>query len=69
MNRPIRRQRRAVRRCLAVIAAASAVVVVGCGSSSSDNGTGSGAGTSANTIPVGILHSLSGTMAISEVAV
>jgi urea transport system substrate-binding protein len=69
MNRPIRRQRSAGRRCLAVIAVASAVVVAGCGSSSDDKSTDSSAGSSGNRIPVGVLHSLSGTMAISEVAV
>jgi urea transport system substrate-binding protein len=70
MNRPIRRQRSAGGRCVAVIAAATAVFAVGCGSSSNDKATGSGAASgSQTTIPVGILHSLSGTMAISEVSV
>jgi urea transport system substrate-binding protein len=69
MNRPIRRQRSAGGWCVAVIAAATAVFAVGCGSSSNDKATGSGASSSQNTIPVGILHSLSGTMAISEVSV
>jgi urea transport system substrate-binding protein len=69
MNRPIRRQRSAGGRCVAVIAAATAVFAVGCGSSSNDKATGSGASGSQTTIPVGILHSLSGTMAISEVSV
>jgi urea transport system substrate-binding protein len=69
MNRPIRRQRSAGGRCVAVIAAATAVFAVGCGSSSNDKATGSGASSSQTTIPVGILHSLSGTMAISEVSV
>ena len=69
MTRPIRRQRSAGGRCVAVIAAATAVFAVGCGSSSNDKATGSGASGSQTTIPVGILHSLSGTMAISEVSV
>jgi urea transport system substrate-binding protein len=69
MRRPIRRQRSAGGRCVAVIAAATAVFAVGCGSSSNDKATGSSASSSQNTIPVGVLHSLSGTMAISEVSV
>jgi urea transport system substrate-binding protein len=70
MNRPIRRQRSAGGRCVAVVAAASAAFAVGCGSSSSDKASSAGAsGSSGSTIPVGILHSLSGTMAISEVSV
>jgi urea transport system substrate-binding protein len=54
---------------VAVIAAATAVFAVGCGSSSNDKATSSSASSSQNTIPVGVLHSLSGTMAISEVSV
>jgi len=70
MNRPIPGQRRAGRWGLAVTAVAMAIVAVGCGSSSSDkSASGGGASSSGNTIPVGILHSLSGTMAISEVSV
>jgi urea transport system substrate-binding protein len=71
MNRPIRRQRSAGGRCVAVVvAAAAAVFAVGCGSSSSDKSSSAGASSSSgSTIPVGILHSLSGTMAISEVSV
>jgi urea transport system substrate-binding protein len=69
MSRPIRRRRSAARRCLGVIAVGTAVFAAGCGSSSDDTSTGSGAGSSGSTIPVGILHSLSGTMAISEVSV
>ncbi len=70
MYRPIRGQRRAGRRALAVAAAALAAVAVGCGSDDSSSSSSSGGGTaSGDTIPVGILHSLSGTMAISEVSV
>jgi urea transport system substrate-binding protein len=70
MHRPIRRQRSAARRCVAVIVAATAVFAVGCGSSSSDKASSAGGSSSSgSTIPVGILHSLSGTMAISEVSV
>jgi len=52
-----------------------AMAVAGCGSSetgsegSSASGTGAEPGVSGNTIKVGVLHSLSGTMAISEVSV
>src|SRR5882757_326616 len=70
MNRPIRGQRRAGRWALGVTIAATAVFAVGCGSSSSDkSSSGGGSSSSGSTIPVGILHSLSGTMAISEVSV
>ncbi|MDP2711245.1 MAG: urea ABC transporter substrate-binding protein [Solirubrobacteraceae bacterium] len=68
MNRPIRGQRRAGRRALALALAALAVVAVGCGSDS-DESSSSATSASGDTIPVGILHSLSGTMAISEVSV
>ncbi|HEV7805820.1 MAG TPA: urea ABC transporter substrate-binding protein [Solirubrobacteraceae bacterium] len=55
-------------RCVAVVSVALAIGVAGCGS---DDGTPSASttGSSGDTIPVGILHSLSGTMAISEVSV
>ncbi|HEU5108099.1 MAG TPA: urea ABC transporter substrate-binding protein [Micromonosporaceae bacterium] len=53
-----------LRRRLAAVAAASALVLAGCAEEPS---SGSGAG--ADSIKVGILHSLSGTMAISEVTV
>jgi urea transport system substrate-binding protein len=71
MSRPIRGQRHAGRWVLAAAAAATALVAVGCGSSSNDTSTpASNAGSSSgSTIAVGILHSLSGTMAISEVSV
>jgi urea transport system substrate-binding protein len=68
MNRPTRGVRRPGRRCLAVMAAAVAAFATGCGSSDPDS-TSSASSTSGDTIPVGILHSLSGTMAISEVSV
>jgi len=67
-----------VTRLLAILAAAllAAAAIAGCGSSSSESDAAdTGASTSAaadgggNTIKVGILHSLSGTMAISEVTV
>jgi len=67
MIRPIA-GRRAVR-FLALGAVALAVGVAGCGSSDDDTTTKASAPATGNTIPVGILHSLSGTMAISEVSV
>ena len=69
MNRPIRGERRHGRRCLAVVAAVVVVFATGCGSSDSDSSSGASSSASGSTIPVGILHSLSGTMAISEVSV
>ncbi len=52
----------------AVVAVAS--VAAGCGGSSqTTTGAAGNASASADTIPVGVLHSLSGTMAISEVSV
>src|ERR1044072_3759295 len=58
------------RRCLALLGAVLAVGVAGCGSSDDSASTSTSSGTpSGDTIPVGILHSLSGTMAISEVSV
>jgi urea transport system substrate-binding protein len=48
--------------------AAVAALATGCGSEDSPSPSGAGS-TSGSTIPVGILHSLSGTMAISEVSV
>ena len=71
MNRRIRGERGLGRRGLAVGAIVVAAFAAGCGSSS-DSDSSSGAGSSSasgSTIPVGILHSLSGTMAISEVSV
>ena len=69
MNRPIRGARGAGRMCLAALAVATALFAAGCGSSDSDESTGAANSASGSTIPVGILHSLSGTMAISEVSV
>ncbi len=69
MHRPIRGQRSAARNALAIAAAVLAAVAVGCGSDDKSSSTGGGTGASGSTIPVGILHSLSGTMAISEVSV
>ncbi len=70
MHRPIRGERRAGHIALAIAAVALAAIAVGCGSSDSDTPSPSGGATaSGSTIPVGILHSLSGTMAISEVSV
>src|ERR1044072_6845987 len=58
------------RRCLALLGAVLAVGVAGCGSSDDSASTSTSSGTpSGDTIPVAILHSLSGTMAISEVSV
>src|SRR4051812_36142295 len=54
---------------LALAGVALAVGVAGCGSSDDDTTTKASAPSTGNTIPVGILHSLSGTMAISEVSV
>jgi urea transport system substrate-binding protein len=68
MNRPIRGVRRPGRRTLAVMAVAVATLATGCGSDSASSSSGASSA-SGNTIPVGILHSLSGTMAISEVSV
>ena len=59
--------RRAVQ-FLALGIVALAVGVAGCGSSD-DTTTKASAPSTGNTIPVGILHSLSGTMAISEISV
>ncbi len=50
----------------------AAGLAVGCGSSSddsTDSATAASSGSSGGTIKVGVLHSLSGTMAISEVSV
>jgi urea transport system substrate-binding protein len=69
MNRPIRGRRRAGRWCLAASFVVTAVLAAGCGSSSSDESAPNSASSSGSTIPVGVLHSLSGTMAISEVSV
>jgi urea transport system substrate-binding protein len=57
------------RRCLAALGVVLAVGVAGCGSSDKSSSASTTGTPSANTIPVGILHSLSGTMAISEVSV
>ncbi|MDQ3723305.1 MAG: urea ABC transporter substrate-binding protein [Actinomycetota bacterium] len=62
-------------RWVTAVLAVAAMAVAGCGSTesgsggSSASGTGATPGISGNTIKVGILHSLSGTMAISEVSV
>src|SRR4051794_37293736 len=69
MHRPIRGQRRAARTALAIATAVLAAVAVGCGSDDTSSSSGGGTSASGDTIPVGILHSLSGTMAISEVSV
>ncbi len=69
MNRPIRGPRSAGRWALGAAALASTVFAVGCGSATEDKSTSGTASSSGSTIPVGILHSLSGTMAISEVSV
>jgi urea transport system substrate-binding protein len=53
---------------IAAICAAS-VVAVGCGSDNEDSPSGGSSASSGDTIKVGVLHSLSGTMAISEVSV
>jgi urea transport system substrate-binding protein len=58
-------------RGLLALLAALALATAACGSDSGDESTGDAAGDSSagETVKVGILHSLSGTMAISEVAV
>jgi urea transport system substrate-binding protein len=52
---------------------ATVLAVAGCGSKTGESGTGTGGGaaadTSGDTVKVGLLNSLSGTMAISEVTV
>jgi len=59
----------AVRRCLVVVGVALAVGAAGCGEGDEPTGASTTGGTTGDTIPVGILHSLSGSMAISEVSV
>ncbi|MEJ7797569.1 MAG: urea ABC transporter substrate-binding protein [Solirubrobacteraceae bacterium] len=58
---------RAGRRCLGAVGVVLAVVATGCGSDAST--PASTTGSNGKTIPVGVLHSLSGSMAISEVSV
>lgn len=57
-------------RGLGAIMAVTALVAAGCGGSDSDESTGASTtaepGISGDKIKVGVLHSLSGTMAISE---
>ena len=53
-------------RPLVAVALLPAALLTACGGESKDSSSGSGGG---NTIKVGILHSLSGTMSISEVTV
>jgi urea transport system substrate-binding protein len=66
-----RLRRRQLTACAAVLVAA--VALTGCGSKTSDKGSSTAGGavadTSGSTIKVGLLNSLSGTMAISEVTV
>jgi urea transport system substrate-binding protein len=66
-----RLRRRQLTACAAVLVAA--VALTGCGSKTSDKSSSSAGGavadTSGSTIKVGLLNSLSGTMAISEVTV
>src|SRR5919107_85138 len=69
MNRPARGERWAGRRCLAALAVAIAAFATGCGSDSDTSSSSAAGSASGDSIPVGVLHSLSGTMAISEVAV
>ena len=57
------------RRWVAAAGVAVALGVAGCGSSDKPSASTTGGTPTGNTIPVGILHSLSGTMAISEVSV
>ncbi|HET9050094.1 MAG TPA: urea ABC transporter substrate-binding protein [Candidatus Dormibacteraeota bacterium] len=57
-------------RCALVAPALALVLATACGSTSSSGSSTSGAAAAGgDTIPVGVLHSLSGTMAISEVSV
>ena len=70
MNRPMLGRGGAGRRCLAALGAALLIGVAGCGDSEDTASTSTSAGAaSGDTIPVGVLHSLSGTMAISEISV
>jgi urea transport system substrate-binding protein len=70
MIRPILGPGGARRSFIAALSVALAVGAAGCGSSSDKSSSASTtAAESGSTIPVGILHSLSGTMAISEVSV
>ena len=64
-------KRRNPARGLLALLAALALATAACGSDSEEDSasTGEGGATSGETVKVGILHSLSGTMAISEVAV
>jgi urea transport system substrate-binding protein len=58
------------RKTITAAICAAAVVAVGCGSDNKDSSSGGGSSASSGkTIKVGVLHSLSGTMAISEVSV
>jgi urea transport system substrate-binding protein len=57
------------RRCLAAVGVVLAVAVAGCGSDDTSTPSASTSGASGDTIPVGVLHSLSSFMAISEVSV
>ncbi|MDQ3632279.1 MAG: urea ABC transporter substrate-binding protein [Actinomycetota bacterium] len=61
--------RRAGRHCLALAGVALAVALGGCGSSDEPTPQVSGSSSGGDTIKVGILHSLSSFMAISEVSV
>src|SRR5215213_11684839 len=56
-------------RCLAGVGVVLALGIAGCGSEDGSTSSATPAGGAGDTIPVGILHSLSGTMAISEVSV
>ncbi|MGI5168434.1 urea ABC transporter substrate-binding protein [Spirillospora sp. CA-253888] len=54
---------------MAVAAVLPAALLTACGGESGDGADGGSGGSGGNTIKIGILHSLSGTMAISEVTV
>ncbi len=61
--------RRSVSRNLVAMVAAAGLILAACGSDEETTSSGGGAPTERDTVKVGVLHSLSGTMSISEVAV
>ncbi len=60
---------RSMSRSLIAVVAASGLILAACGSEDDTAGTGGGATAETETVKAGVLHSLSGTMSISEVAV
>src|SRR6187431_1727844 len=66
---PILRSRKSHRWSLWLMTVAIAMVFVACSSDSKSTDSSSSGSGSGDTIKVGVLHSLSGTMAVSEVSV